>query len=136
MVLKRKEISLPVTLFYDGECPLCMREVDHLARKNRKGLLKLVDIRQDGFQEKYPEFDLAELDRVIHAKLADGRVVKGVDATLAAWEAVGMGCLVAPLRWPGVACIADFGYELFARNRHGLSRRLGPILGKNECNKP
>ncbi len=135
MVLKRKEISLPVTLFYDGECPLCMREIDHLSKKNRKGLLKLIDIRQDGFQEKYPEFDVVELDRFIHAKLADGRVVKGVDATLAAWEAVGMGCFVAPLRWPGVACIADFGYSLFAKNRHGLSRRLGPILGKNECKK-
>ncbi|KEI73416.1 thiol-disulfide oxidoreductase DCC family protein [Endozoicomonas elysicola] len=135
MVLKREEISLPVTLFYDGECPLCMREIDHLSKKNRKGLLKLVDIRQDGFQEKYPEFDVVELDRFIHAKLADGRIVKGVDATLAAWEAVGMGCFVAPLRWPGVACIADIGYSLFAKNRHGLSRRLGPFLGKNECKK-
>ena len=133
MVLKRADITLPVTLFYDGDCPLCLREVEHLSRKNRKGLLRLVNIRDKGFAENYPEFDLEELDRLLHARLADGRIVKGVDATLAAWEAVGMGCLIAPLRWPGVACIADWGYELFARNRHELSRRLGPVLGKNAC---
>ncbi|WP_299730200.1 DUF393 domain-containing protein [uncultured Endozoicomonas sp.] len=134
MALKRAEITLPVTLFYDGSCPICMREINHLSGMNRKQLLKLVDIKGEGFQENYPEFDPEELDRFIHAKLADGRVVKGIDATLAAWEAVGMGVFIAPLRWPGVACVADLGYRAFARNRHGISRMLGPLLGKNECN--
>ena len=53
MVLKREDITLPVTLFYDGDCPLCVREVEHLSRKNRKGLLRLVNIRDKGFAQNY-----------------------------------------------------------------------------------
>ncbi len=134
MVLKRKEITLPVTLYYDGNCPLCMKEVNHLSSMNGKGQLILVNIKDDGFAEKHPEFDLEKMDQSIHASLGDGRIVTGVDATLAAWEAVGLGCLIAPLRWPGVALLADWGYSVFARNRHGISRHLAPFLGKNPCN--
>ena len=138
MVLKREDIRFPVTLFYDGSCPLCMREINHLSRMNRNNRLKLIDIKGKDFTQNYPELDSTELDRLLHAKLGDGRLVSGVDATLAAWEAAGAGWFIAPLRWPGVACIADAGYHIFARNRHGISKVLGPFLGaavgKNPCN--
>ncbi len=133
MALKRSDITLPVTLFYDGNCPLCLREINHLSRLNQAGQLQLVDIHSDGFAQRYPELDPEELDRFIHARLGDGIIVKGVDATLAAWEAVGKGIWIAPLRWPLMRIVADGVYRLFARNRHTISRRLAPLLGRNAC---
>ena len=36
-------------LLYDGECPLCMREVRWLQKKNRKGRLAFEDVSAPGF---------------------------------------------------------------------------------------
>ena len=87
----------------------------------------------DDFTNSYPEFDLADLDRVIHARLGDGKVVTGVDATLASWEAIGKGFWIAPLRWPLIRSVADMAYRVFANNRHTLARRLGFLLGNPVC---
>ena len=51
-------------------------------------------------------------------------MVTGLDATHAAWQAVGRGWLYAPLRWPVIRIVADMAYNLFARNRYTISYLL------------
>ncbi|WP_281646184.1 DUF393 domain-containing protein [Parendozoicomonas sp. Alg238-R29] len=133
MVLKRRDISFPVTLFYDGSCPICMKEINWLYKKDKDQRLHMIDISRGGFSEEYPEMDPEALDRLIHARLGDGRMVTGVDATLAAWEAVNLGSWIAPLRWPLLRSIADLGYRIFANNRHSLARRFAFFLGRPSC---
>ena len=133
MVLKRSDVCYPVTLFYDGSCPICMKEINWLMKKDKQQRLDLVDVSRDDFCENYPDMNPEALDRLIHAKLGNGRIVTGVDATLAAWEAVGLGYWIAPLRWPFLRQLSDFGYRMFAANRHSLARRLAFLLGKPAC---
>ncbi|WP_196221198.1 thiol-disulfide oxidoreductase DCC family protein [Sansalvadorimonas verongulae] len=132
-MFKREDVRFPVTLFYDGGCPICMREINWLNRKDTRRRLRLVDINQEGFHQNYPDLEPAALDRLIHAKLGDGRIVTGMDATLAAWEAVGLGAWITPLRWPLLRPLADFGYRHFANNRHTLARRFAFLLGNPAC---
>ena len=34
-----------LTIFYDGFCPLCVREMTHLRRADKQGRMRLVDPR-------------------------------------------------------------------------------------------
>ncbi|WP_263080143.1 DUF393 domain-containing protein [Endozoicomonas sp. Mp262] len=133
MTISRKDISFPVTLFYDGSCPLCMKEVHWLQSKNNRKRLRFVDIKQADFAQHYPHLDVDALDNTLHAQWSNGKIVKGVDATVSAWEAVGKGWLLTPLTWPLFSDVATCTYKTFARNRHWLSSKLGPYMGDIPC---
>ena len=69
----------------------------------------------------------------LHARDADGTWFEGVDATLAAWQAAGVGRRLAWLRWPGIYWLAKRVYRWFARHRHLLGRWLGPRVCDEHC---
>ncbi len=133
MALKRNDVCFPVTLFYDGSCPLCNKEVNWLKTQNKFGRLMFEDIKEANFSNRYPALDSTELDRTLHAKLGDGRMVKGVDATISAWEAVGKGWMLTPLTWPVFSSIAGLAYQGFANNRHWLASVLTKSIKKDHC---
>lgn len=114
-------------LFYDGQCPLCCREVAWLRARNRCGKLRLQDIHAPDFDPAIYATSMEALMAEIHGLLPDGRLVKGMDAFYAAYSAVGLGWLMAPTRWPLLKDIFDRLYLWFARHR----LRLGALLGRN-----
>ncbi|MBL8730335.1 MAG: DUF393 domain-containing protein [Planctomycetes bacterium] len=121
--------AAPFTLLYDSECPFCRLEVEWLQRRDRRGLLRAVDIAQ-------PDFDAARYgltrERVharLHGVLADGTVVEGMPAIRAAWRAAGLGWVMAPTGWPVLRWLCDLGYVIFARYRVPLGRWFGRRCG-------
>ena len=119
-------LSWDVKLLYDGECPLCVREVrllDWLNRRNRKGRLALEDIALPGFDASVYGRSFEELMGHIHAVLPDGRLVTGMEAFRRSYKAVGLGFLFAPTGWPLLRPLFDRAYEWFARNRLRLTGR-------------
>lgn len=118
------------TVFYDGACPLCMAEMRHLMKRNKKKVLKFVDINQPTFQLEYPELDKQALNARIHGRWDSGEMLTGLDVTYAAWKQVGMGWLYAPLRWPIIRFFADKAYIVFARHRYKISYWL---TGQRRC---
>jgi len=61
----------------------------------------------------------------IHGLLPDGTLVKGLEVFRQAYDAVGLGWLLAPTRWPILRWVSDAGYAWFARNRLRLTGRSG-----------
>ncbi|MBM4153497.1 MAG: DUF393 domain-containing protein [Lentisphaerae bacterium] len=106
-----------VRLLIDGDCPFCSAEAGWLSRRDRCGRLALVDIRADGFDAARHGADPAAVHAGLHAVMPDGRIVTRMDAVRAAYEAVGLGWLLAPTRWPGLRSLFDAAYDVFARNR-------------------
>jgi predicted DCC family thiol-disulfide oxidoreductase YuxK len=106
-----------IKLLYDGDCPLCRREVEFLRRRNRAGRLSLEDIAAPGFDPARYGLDAASVMARIHGVLPDGRVVEGMEVFRRAYAAVGLGWLLAPSRWPLVSRLFDRAYAIFARNR-------------------
>ncbi len=119
-----------ITLFYDGYCPLCVKEMDQLRRYNNKNQLKLVDIHQSDFEQEYPHIDKQAADRILHAQLEDGTLLLGLDANCAVWQAVGKHPWLKVLRWPIIRWFADRFYLLFAKHRYTISRWL---TGQERC---
>jgi predicted DCC family thiol-disulfide oxidoreductase YuxK len=113
-------------LLYDGDCPICRREAEWLARRDRNDRLALENIAAVGFDPGRYGLTWEEVNGSLHGILPDGRVVRRVEAVRQAYRAVGLGWLVAPLRLPIVRGLADRAYGLFARNR----TRLGSLWGR------
>ncbi len=119
-----------LTLFYDGFCPLCVREMAQLRQIDKQGVLQLVDIQLADSQALYPQIDFGEASRILLALTADGRLLRGLDSTHAAWSAVGLGYRTAWLRWPVIRWFADRAYLYFAANRYRISYWL---TGQARC---
>jgi len=119
----------PLTLLYDGACPICVFEMKRLEgldrRKGRRARLAYRDIAAPGFDAaRYGTTFEAMMGRM-HALTEDGRVLVGLDAIRAAYSAIGLGWVLAPTRLPGVRAVADRAYAWFAQNRYAISRWLG-----------
>ena len=106
------------TLYYDGQCPLCLREMDRL-RQLKSAQLQLADIH--GLPESGDLPDKDTLLRTLHLRLHDGRWLTGADANVAAWQYTARGPWFRWLRWPLLRGIVDMVYASWARWRY---RRL------------
>jgi predicted DCC family thiol-disulfide oxidoreductase YuxK len=115
--------SWEVKILYDGDCPLCMREIALLKRRNRAGRVAFEDIAAPDFDPGRYGLDQQTVMGRIHAVLPDGRVIEGVEVFRRVYEAVGLGWLMAPSRWPLVGRVYEWAYELFARNRLRITGR-------------
>lgn len=118
-------------IFYDGFCPLCVREMDHLRKIDAKQKLRLEDIQQPDFSHRYPQIDKSEASAILLSLQPDGRLLRGLDSTHKAWSLVGKGWRTAWLRWPVIRWFADKAYLFFARNRYAISHLL---TGQARCN--
>jgi predicted DCC family thiol-disulfide oxidoreductase YuxK len=107
-----------IRVLYDGDCPLCTREIRLLERRDRgRGRIQFEDIARPSFDPGAYGLDANQVMARIHGVLPDGTVVEGVEVFRRAYGAVGLGWLMAPTRWPGLRSLADLAYRVFARNR-------------------
>ena len=121
----RDEAAWTFEVFYDGDCPLCMREIRMLERMDRKrGRIRFTDIADGAFDaESETGRSLGQLMAEIHGRLPDGTLVTGVEVFRQLYGAVGLGWLLAPTRWPGLRWMSDGAYTVFAKNRLRLTGR-------------
>ena len=112
--------SWPLTLYYDGDCPLCAREIKLLRQRADVQRLCLVDISVNDFHPESVGHSRETLQNRLHARFADGQWVTGLDATLWSWRAAGLGHWATPLTWPVLRPLFELGYQLFCRLRPHL----------------
>jgi predicted DCC family thiol-disulfide oxidoreductase YuxK len=107
-----------IRVLYDGDCPLCSREVRFLEKRDRgRGRIHFEDIAEPYFDPGAYGLDARDVMARIHGVLPDGTVIEGVEVFRRAYATVGLGWLVAPTRWPGLRRLAELAYRIFARNR-------------------
>ena len=118
----------PLTLLYDAGCPVCSLEMDHLRSRNTQGRLVFVDIAAPGFDPAPYGVTLAAMDAEIHARRADGQMIRGVQVLRLAYETVGLGWVLKPTAWPPLRALSEAGYRVFARHRRAISRAAAPLI--------
>lgn len=112
-----------VEAFFDGDCPLCVKEVSFLQKLDRKARIRWSDIAAPDFDAGEVGKTHAELMASMHGRLPDGTWIEGVEVFRRLYAAVGFRPLVALTRLPGISQLADLGYALFAKNRLRLTGR-------------
>jgi predicted DCC family thiol-disulfide oxidoreductase YuxK len=116
--------TYPLTIFYESACALCDAEMTNLRLRNSGDLLVFVDVSAPGFTDLPQGTTMQDLLTLIHARAADGRLIKGVPVFELAYKAVGLDWISMAMRLPLVASLATCGYPILARNRHRIPRRL------------
>lgn len=119
-----------VKLLYDGACPFCRREIQWLKRRDCAGSLAMEDISDPAFDPGPYGLTKNDVVGALHGVCPDGRVVRGLEALRQAYQAIGLGWLVAPTGWPLIGWVFDRCYEAFSRNRI----RLGKVFRTRERN--
>ncbi|MEL6212186.1 MAG: DUF393 domain-containing protein [Pseudomonadota bacterium] len=117
-------MTAKLTVYYDGACPLCAREIAFYKRRRGAGAVDWVDLTQSGAA---PGGDLscaAALAR-FHVRLENGELRDGAGAFAALLKRL------PALRWlgilislPGIAWLAERGYDAFLTVRPALTRLI------------
>ena len=113
----------PLTVYFDGECPICRREIDLMKVFNRRERLQFIDFSNSSYQPTDQNLSQCDLGRVIHARWSDGTVVTGVEVFREMWEAIGLGFLARISRLSGINTLLVKAYAWFAKNRLRLTGR-------------
>lgn len=113
------------TMFYDGGCPLCRREVAHYRWLDRnRHHVRWVDIHADSRELLAIGVEPAEAMARLHAIDREGRLQVGVRAFIAIWRELPLYRILPPvIRFLGVTDLLDRLYQRFARAR--LRSRCG-----------
>lgn len=110
-----------VTVWFDGACPLCRREIALMRRLDRRGAIRFVDACDPATA---CPLDRAELLARFHAD-EGGRLLSGAAAFAAMWRAIPMlrplGLLAG---WPPLTPAFEAAYRGFLRVRPRLQRLL------------
>jgi predicted DCC family thiol-disulfide oxidoreductase YuxK len=127
--MEKKDLQV----FFDGECPLCMREIRMLQRRDRSGRVDFVDISATDFSAEALGKTQSEMMARIHGRLPNGNWIEGVEVFRQLYDAVGFGALVRFSRWPGISQALDFSYSQFASQRLRLTGRCSADTCKIEA---
>lgn len=122
-----------LTLYFDGACVFCRREMARLGRWDTTGKLAFIDIAEPGFDPQTLGVTLQAMNTLLHGSRPDGSMVVGTDAILEAYSLVGRGWLVWPLRVRLLRPALSSAYAAFARHRYRISSLLGIGAGGHAC---
>ena len=116
--------QIKLTIFFDGGCPFCKREIDFLKSRNEKGCLKFIDInRLDlSLEHEYGITYKQAMER-IHALKSDGLMIKDINVLQEAYDLIGLGWVYAPTKFPIFCRLVDFIYATWAKYRLKLTFR-------------
>lgn len=119
------EVTWQIRMLYDGDCPLCMKEVNFLKDRNEKyQAIDFVDIAAEDYSPEANagiEWETA-MDK-IHAIEADGRVITGIEVFRRLYEVVGLGWVYGITKNPVVGRLADRVYDFWAKYRLPITGR-------------
>lgn len=117
-------IQPPLTVYFDGNCPLCVAETAALKACDRNDALRLVDCSVAGFDDAAVAaagLARADLLGIIHARDAAGAWLRGVDVFVAMYGLAGFDAIARLWSQRWLRPIWDRLYPWVARHRMWLS---------------
>jgi predicted DCC family thiol-disulfide oxidoreductase YuxK len=115
-----------LTLIYDGACPLCQAEILFLSRRNQAGLLDFVDINSELFDSAKIGVSCEQALAAMYAQYENGLLIQGVTVFSEAYRRADLPFLAWVFSRNSLQSIWQLAYRFFAKNRHAISRILGP----------
>ena len=114
-----------MTVFYDGTCPLCRREVMLYRWLDRGRHIRWLDMSVRCETLAGESFTMAAALELLHVRESDGVLKVGFDAHLAMWGRLpGFRRLAGFVRGGLLRRASERFYLAFTRRRPGLVRRM------------
>lgn len=106
------------TLYFDGGCPVCAREIAMYRRQPGADGVRWVDVSRCGGDELGPGLRREDAMARLHLRRADGRLVSGAAAFTGLWQALPRWAWLGRLLGRGPALrLLELGYRGFLRAR-------------------
>ena len=121
-----ESISTKLTIFYDGDCPLCLAEIHFLKQHNQRGLLLFKSLQQVNAANADINCDLSL--RTIHAKLGENEIIIGPEVFYEAYKRTDLRLVNYLFSIKLIRFIYAKFYVLFAKYRHQISKLIGLYL--------
>ena len=113
-----------VTVWFDGACPLCQREIALLQRLDSQHRVRFLDLVQDA---TVCPLDRATMLARFHARVDGGPLLVGAEAFAAVWRAIPLTRPLGVLAgWPPLTRGLAWAYERFLIWRPWLQARCRP----------
>lgn len=123
--LEDRDSKTDLKLLYDGECPICKREICILQKKNSRTSVKFIDISSKEFSPPdYNNIDYKTAMSQIHAIDDKGNLLVGLPAFAAVYAHCQLLVTSTLLRIPFIKIILEPLYKLFAQKRLWLTGRI------------
>ena len=107
-----------ITVFYDGKCGLCSKEINHYRKIAPSNIFNWQDITESADELNQEGITLAEGLRLLHAKDNSGQIHVGVDAFILIWKQLKRWRMLAFLvGLPIIRHITNAAYRIFANWR-------------------
>ena len=121
--LEDRDSELTVELLYDGECPICHREICFLQKREDKTKVKFINIAsKDYLASEHKNIDYEAAMGQIHAIDSKGNLLVGLPA-FAAVYACQLLAIATVFRLPFLQIFLKPLYLLFAKNRLWITGR-------------
>ncbi len=123
-----------LSVYYDGLCQLCSREIDHYRKARGAEQLRFIDITAVDFQAEKEGLDPQRVHRVMHVKSAEGQIYTEVEAFVQIWKVLpGYSWMARAVESPLIRPIANLGYQGFARVRPWLPKKKADCSASPYC---
>lgn len=110
-----------VTVFYDGACPLCAREIGFYRKRTNAEAVDWVDVSQSAGDTVAPGLSKADAMARFHVIGADGTLVSGGDAFRELWRVLPAFRIWSRLfRARPLAWLLNKAYDIFLTIRPAL----------------
>ena len=107
-----------ITVFYDGKCGLCSKEINHYQKIAPEGVFDWQDITESADDLEQQGVSLSEGLKLLHAKDSNGKMHIGVDAFILIWKQLKRWSVLAFIvGLPIMRQIANVAYRTFANWR-------------------
>ncbi|WP_422020541.1 thiol-disulfide oxidoreductase DCC family protein [Roseibium sp.] len=107
-----------ISVYYDGKCGLCSKEINFFKRRTPKHPILWHDIANDPAQLEGTGVSQAEALMFMHVRDAEGVMRTEVDAFIALWRQFsGWSFLSRFVSLPGIYQLAGVLYRVFAKVR-------------------
>jgi predicted DCC family thiol-disulfide oxidoreductase YuxK len=116
-------------VFFDGECPICRREIAWLARKTGSKV-EYTDIRDPNFHPEQYGLSSEDFLSAIRGRRRGGEFLVGMEVIRELYRYAGFGWVMAPTGWSLLKPFFDRCYQLFAKNRMWLT---GKSCSERRC---
>ena len=103
-----------ITLYYDGGCPVCTREIGFYHKRRGSECIRWVNLALCEDDELGSGLSRKAAYARLHARLPDGQLVSGAAAFAALWQALPAFRLAGRISaLPGVIHLLEWGYRGF-----------------------
>lgn len=115
--------QIELTVYYDGLCKVCSKEIAHYKKQTGADLIDFVDITSMQFNAAQEGVDPVQVHQVMHARRKDGTLVTRVDAFIEIWKVIPKYRLLSKMADQSLIKYGlELGYSCFAALRPFLPR--------------